>query len=266
MADRIRIIAAALLTGVALVFTASHADAQSARRDLVGELLRKDPTHIAGAETQPAENAVPPANRGTPANADTTFKDPPSDPRDGDAQFEQAKALMAAVDAILKDSADSRTDAAKLPSKDDFILPPFWRETREDREQKVRDLLDAALAVVTDVPVVDVQRKVEGMRKNIRDLEDQSAKLKEKQLTAPKDATLPGILNDTVASLETAIAENAKRIEAKRAQIAAAKAEIAAALEGCRRRASKPIRSICYSIACFRAILSASSQCSMPPR
>ena len=163
--------------------------------------------------------------------ATTAAKETPKDPRQGDTQYEQAKALMAAVDAILKDSADSRTDAAKLPSKDDFLLPPFWRETREDREQKVRDLLDAALAIVTDVPVVEVQKKVEGMRKNIRDLEDQSAKLKEKQLTAPKDATLPGILNDTIASLEAAIAENAKRIDVNRTEIAAAKAEIATALK-----------------------------------
>ena len=48
---------------------------------------------------------------------------------------------------------------------------------------------------------------------------------------APKDATLPGILNDTVASLETAIGENIKRIDANRAEIAAAKGEISAALK-----------------------------------
>ncbi len=131
---------------------------------------------------------------------------PPADPRAGEAGYEQAKNLMAAIDAILKDTADTRSGAAKLPSRDDFIIPPLWRETREDRNYKVRDLLDSALGIVTDVPVVDVQKKVEQLRRNIRDLDDQNAKLKEKQLIAPKDATLPGILNDTIASLETAIA------------------------------------------------------------
>lgn len=227
MAQPVRTLSAALLAGVTLVLMADVGGAQSARRDPVGDLIRKDAvaTHVAGAETQPDETAGP------PANGDTAAKETPKDPREGDTQYEQAKALMAAVDAILKDSADSRTDAAKLPSKDDFLLPPFWRETREDREQKVRDLLDAALAIVTDVPVVEVQKKVEGLRKNIRDLEDQTAKLKEKQLTAPKDATLPGILNDTIASLEAAIAENAKRIDVNRTEIAAAKAAIATALK-----------------------------------
>jgi len=41
----------------------------------------------------------------------------------------------------------------------------------------------------------------------IREIEDQNAALKEKQLGAPKDATLPGLLTDTVASLESAIEE-----------------------------------------------------------
>ena len=63
------------------------------------------------------------------------------------------------------------------------------------------------------------------------EIEDQNAKLKEKQVSAPKDATLPGILTDTVGSLETAIGENTKRIEANRAEIKAAKTEIFDALK-----------------------------------
>lgn len=197
--------------------------AQTARRDGIGELLRrwegKGETHIADAKSDAKASAPE-----QPAAAE------PRDPREGEAAYEQAKQLMAAIDAILKDTADNRSDAAKLPSRDDYIIPPMWRETREDRETKVRALLDGALSIVTDVPVVDVQKKVEGLRKNIRELEDQNAKLKEKQLTAPKDATLPGILTDTVGSLEGAIAENGKRIEANKAEIKAAKTEIAEAL------------------------------------
>lgn len=196
--------------------------AQSAKRDLLGELLAQQETK------QPKSNgaAAPAAAPGKDAKPEAA-----KDPRDGEVQYEQAKALMAAIDAVLRDTADQRADAAKLPSRDDYILPPIWTETREDRDTKVRALIDSALSIVTDVPIVEVQKKVEGLRKNIRDIEDQNVKLKEKQLSAPKDATLPGILNDTVGSLETAVAENGKRIEANRAEIKAAKGEIAAALK-----------------------------------
>ncbi len=222
---RMRRLAGVVCAGVSagVVAFAGPAVAQTAKRDAIADWLRGSgaagPTQIAETKT-PAQEApsAPPA---------ATAKDP----REGEPQYEQAKGLMAAIDAILKDTAETRADAQKLPSRDDYILPPLWTETREDRNAKVRGLLDSALSIVTDVPVVGVQKKVEGLRKNIRDLDDQNAKLKEKQLVAPKDATLPGILNDTIASLEGGIAENSKRIEANRAGIASAKEEIATALK-----------------------------------
>jgi hypothetical protein len=211
-------IAFCLLIAVA----ARPASAQTATRDAIAEWLHGP----AGATSTQVAQGQPDA-----PNSAVTTAPVPKDPREGEANYEQAKALMTAIDAILKDAADTRSGSAKLPSRDDYIIPPIWTETREDRNAKVRDLLDSALAIVTHVPVVDVQKKVEGLRKNIQDLEDQNAKLKEKQLVAPKDATLPGILNDTVASLETAIGENNKRIDANRTEIAAAKGEISTALK-----------------------------------
>ncbi|MGE0857089.1 MAG: hypothetical protein AB7L18_13460, partial [Hyphomicrobiaceae bacterium] len=95
----------------------------------------------------------------------------------------------------------------------------------------IRGLLDSALGIVTDVPVVDVQKKVEGLRGNIRELEDRIVKLKEKQLTAPKDGILPGVITDTVASLEDSIADAGKRIDGNRAEIAKAKSDIHEALK-----------------------------------
>jgi hypothetical protein len=209
-----------------LAFAAGPSSAQSARRDGIADLLQKaaPDTRIAQGKADIKTDPKP-----TPQAAAPT--EPPKDPREGDAAYEQAKALMAAIDAILKDTAENRADAAKLPSREDYIIPPMWRETREDREGKVRTLLDSALGIVTDVPVVDVQKKVEGLRRNIRELEDQNAKLKEKQVSAPKDATLPGILTDTVGSLDSAIGENVKRIDANKAEIKAAKSEIAQALK-----------------------------------
>src|SRR5690606_33783114 len=152
------------------------------------------------------------------------------DPREGDASYEQAKRLMRAIDDVLKDTAEQRSVASKLPKKDDFLLTPLWTETKEDREAKVRNLLDAALGIVTDVPVVDVQKKVEALRQNIHQLEDQLVQLKEKQLTAPKDGVLPGVITDTVDSLEGNIQDTYKRIEKNREEIKAAKQEIAASL------------------------------------
>ncbi|HXF53774.1 MAG TPA: hypothetical protein VNK52_06575 [Hyphomicrobiaceae bacterium] len=155
---------------------------------------------------------------------------PEKDPREGDPRFEQAKRLMAAVDAILQDAAKHRGAAKQLPSKDQYLVPPLWTETREDRERRVRDLLDAALGIVTDVPIVEVQRRIEERRRQIRELEDRIARLKEKQLTAPRSALLPGVLNDTVDSLRREIEDHEKRIAANREEIKAAKGEIAAAL------------------------------------
>ena len=212
-----------VLLAVGFSYLSGTASAQSARRDAISDLLAKpDARHV--TRVADTKGAAPDA-------ATAKLESAPKDPREGEAQYEQAKALMAAIDAVLKDTADSRADVPKLPSRDDYIVPPFWTETREDRNAKVHELLDSALSIVTNVPVVGVQKTVEGLRKNIRDLEDQTAKLKEKQLVAPKDATLPGILNDTVASLESGISENAKRIEANRAEIVAAKTEIAVALK-----------------------------------
>jgi len=150
--------------------------------------------------------------------------------REGDPSFEQAQRLMKAVDAILQDTAKNRGEAKKLSSEGDFLMKPLWTETREDREKKVRDLLDAAMGIVTDVPVVDVQRKIEGLRKNIRELDDRIVALREKQLTAPKDGVLPGYITDTVDSLGKDIEESKKRVEGNREEIAKAKAEVHAAL------------------------------------
>jgi hypothetical protein len=138
---------------------------------------------------------------------------------------------MKAVDAVLQDTAKNRGEARKLPSEKDFLMKPLWTETKEDREKKIRDLLDAALGVVTDVPVVDVQKKIEGLRKNIRELDERIVKLREKQIGAPKDAMLPSIFTDTVDSLAKDIEESKKKIELNREEIGKAKAEVVAALD-----------------------------------
>src|SRR5262245_58085704 len=165
---------------------------------------------VAPASAQsPAGQPPPAAARGSSAAPSATEKDP----REGDPSFEQAQRLMKAVDAILQDTAKNRAEARKLPSEKDFLMKPLWTETKEDREKKIRDLLDAALGIVIDVPVVEVQKKIEGLRKNIRELDDRIVKLREKQIGAPKDGVLPGYLTDTVDSLGKDIDETKKRSE-----------------------------------------------------
>lgn len=216
-----------VVIGVLLGFS-SGAHAQAAKRDAIADWLKsiEGKTANSSAATSPLDPTKKPA---TPA--DTPAKAATADPRDGDPQYEQAKALMTAIDTILRDAAETRAGENKLPSRDDYIIPPFWKETREDRNVKVRNLLDAALAVVTNSPVIEVQKRVETLRHNIRELEDANVKLKEKQLVAPKDATFPGILTDTVSSIGDQINENNKKIDANRAEIKTSKAEIAASLK-----------------------------------
>jgi polyhydroxyalkanoate synthesis regulator phasin len=211
MVTRLQAAVWALALMGATVPVSPEAMAQTSRRDGIADILARDGK--AGGSTPEAAG-----------------KAEPKDAREGDASYEQARRLMQAIDAVLQDAARHRSEARRLPSKDEYLVTPLWTETREDRERKIRDLLDAALGIVTDVPVVDVQRRVEGLRKNIRDLEDRIVRLKEKQLVAPKDSLLPGVLADTVDSLGREIDDAQRRIEENRSSIKAAKGEVSKAL------------------------------------
>lgn len=207
--------------------SASHARRRAAALAVVHGLFATAATPLLAQTKDGIGDLIGKAQPGAAAPAAPAAKDP----REGDAAYEQARRLMQAVDAILQDTARNRSEARKLPGKDEFIVPPLWTETKEDRERKIRDLLDAALGIVTDVPVVDVQKRIDERRRAIRDLEDKIAKLKEKQLAAPKDGLLPGIFTDTVDSLAKDVEEANKRIAANRDDIKAAKAEVLAALQ-----------------------------------
>jgi hypothetical protein len=183
------------------------------------------------AQSPTALSPAGPSPPGSVPGPSATPSAPEKDPREGDPSFEQAQRLMKAVDAILQDAAKNRSEARKLPSEKDFLMKPLWTETKEDREKKIRDLLDAALGIVTDVPVVEVQKKIEGLRKNIRELDDRIVKLREKQIGAPKDGVLPGLITDTVDSLGKDIDEAKKKIDLNHEEIAKAKGEVTIALD-----------------------------------
>ena len=203
------------LAAAALLAVAPSAFAQTSARDGIAALLKQNP----GSQVAQAN----PRMDGSEAAS--------KDPREGDPSYEQAQRLMKAVDAILQDTAKNRGEAKKLPSKNEFMVPLPWNETREDRERKIGDLMDSVLGVVTDVPVVDVQKKIDALRKNIRDLDDRVVALREKQLVAPKDGMLPGIVSDTVDSLGRDIEDTKKKIDLNKAEIKNQKAAIGAALQ-----------------------------------
>jgi hypothetical protein len=233
MRNMVRSSVSVLALGLAAGFFAASAAAQTASRYGIGDLLKGAPepgTQLAQSQAggQKAAPGTPTASGTVQATPEKAT--PEKDVREGDPSFEQAQRLMRAVDAILQDTAKNRGEAKKLPSEGDFLMKPLWTETREDREKKIRDLLDAAMGIVTDVPVVDVQKKIEGLRKNMRELDDRIVKLREKQLTAPKDGMLPGYITDTVDSLAKDIEDSKKRIDGNREEIAKAKEEILTAL------------------------------------
>ena len=154
------------------------AGSYSGRRDGISDLITRADSGVQTAQAeQPAANS--------PAAAPQTAA-PTADAKDADAGHEQAQRLMKAVDAILQDAAKNRGEARKLPAESDFILRPLWTETREDRERRIRDLLDSALGVVTDVPIVELQKKIEGLRKNIRELDDRSVPLAREAARRPQ--------------------------------------------------------------------------------
>ncbi len=202
---------------------------QPGSRDGIGDIIKRTDTGAQVVQAQVTPSA-PPAKTPPVAAQAPAAPEPPAN-RDADANSEQAQRLMKAVDALLQDAARNRGEARKLPTEKDYIVRPIWTETREDRERRIRELLDSALGVVTDVPVVDLQKKIEGLRKNIREHDDRIVRLREKQLIAPKDGMLPGYVTDTVDSLGKDIDETKRRIDLNRADIAKTKAEVQEALK-----------------------------------
>ena len=211
------VLALAVSLPLALTLNSASASAQASVRDRIADL-------ITGSTTKSPQQLAQ-----TGKAAETTAKPGTSeakDPRAGDKDYEQARRLMRAIDEILADTAQNRTKANKLPSKDDFILTPLWTETREDRQDRIRALMDSALGIVTDVPIVDIQKRIETLRKNITEIENNIVLMREKQLTAPQDSLMPGVISDTVTSLGKEIADSEKRIALNREQIEAAKDEV----------------------------------------
>lgn len=183
---------------------------------IFGSLLLSVAVCVSCASAAESPLAAPPAASGPQFQIDTSGL--------------QSQALLAAIDKILKRAAKEREAVKSLPERDRFILPPVWTETREDRENSVRQLLDSALDIVTDAPVLKLQDEVAKQREKIAAARERIASLREKRLGAPETGVMPGILTDTQSSLDKAIDGLQEDIKVREADIVRVKQEIGKAL------------------------------------
>jgi hypothetical protein len=162
--------------------------------------------------------------------ADTGTQAETRDPRAEDEAYQRSQRLLKAIDDILTDAAEERAKARDLPSQDNFVIPPLWSDTREANEKRVRRLLDSALEIITDAPIVEMQQDIAARRKAIGTMRDQITELKQERLSAPEDGILPGVFSETKESIDGSIAELERRIAENREEIDATKSRIRQAL------------------------------------
>jgi len=142
----------------------------------------------------------------------------------------QSQALLSAIDRILKRAAAEREAAKTLPEREKFLFPPIWVETREERESSVRQLLDSALAIVTDAPILQLQDEIRRQREKIAASKERIASLREKRLEAPQSGLMPGILTDTQGSIDKTVATLQEDMKSREADIARIKQDIGKSL------------------------------------
>jgi hypothetical protein len=173
-------------------------------------------------QTEPAAALQPSPEARQQAETDKALKE--------DKAYQQSRKLLSAIDDILTQTAEARAKMNDLPRKETYVIPPLWKETREDREANVRRLLDSVLEIVTDAPVVEMQEKLQTHRKAIATLKDEIATLRERRMQAPTAGFLPGILSETQGSIDATIKDREDRIKANTDEIGRIKQEIKVAL------------------------------------
>jgi hypothetical protein len=173
-----------------------------------------------------AQSASPTPQQPGAVPAAPTLANPPASPDRTYLNDKKAVELLAAIEDLLNRAAKQRSEMKDLPSRDKYVIPPLWQETREDREEKVRQLLDKVLEIVSDAPVVQHQETLRKHRKAITGLKDEITALREKRLKAPESGVLPGIWSETQSSIDDNIKELQARIKLNEDEIARVKAQI----------------------------------------
>jgi hypothetical protein len=148
-----------------------------------------------------------------------------------DLSQKKAIDLLAAIESLLTRAANERAELKDLPSRQNYVIPPLWKETREDREAQIRKLLDSVLEIITDAPVVQMQASLQDRRHAIAQLKDQITALRERRLSAPESGLMPGILSETQSSIDDKISDIEARIKSNEEEIAKGRLEIKEALK-----------------------------------
>ena len=117
-----------------------------------------------------------------------------------------------------------------MPARDKFLFEPVWTETREEREQAVRDLLDGALAIVTDAPILKLQEDIRKQQEKIASNRERIATFREKRLEVPQTGLLAGIFNRRLKSIDKSIATLEADIRQREASVVRIKQDIGKAL------------------------------------
>jgi hypothetical protein len=182
----------------------------------------------AAAQTPAANPAQAPAANPAPTAPPTPGAEPPVV---RDLSQKKAIDLLAAIESLLTRAANERAELKDLPSRENYVIPPLWKETREDREAQIRKLLDSVLEIVTDAPVVQMQASLQDRRHAIAQLRDQITALRERRLRAPESGLMPGILSETQSSIDDKIRDIEARIKSNEEEIAKGRLEIKEALK-----------------------------------
>ncbi len=160
-----------------------------------------------------------------PRFADVARAEPaaPRDPRAGDPDFKRSQQLFDALKDVLDEAAKRRLKRQTDP--DGALEDLFWRQFGADQNTRIRDLLSSAFEMMTDAPVVDIQRGIGKARDEIAKMRGQIAELKEKRIAAPPDdgwSSWLGVTEDK-RTITDAIEELEARIKGQEAEIAALK-------------------------------------------
>ncbi len=172
-----------------------------------------------------AEEAQPKAAN-TPPGVPSSTAAPQARQMQLDSSGLQSQALLASIDKILKRAATEREGAKNLPTRDKFLFDPVWTETREEREKEVRELLDSALAVVTDAPILKLQEDIRKQQDKVTANRDRIAILREKRLEDPQPGLLPTFFGETKESVDKSITALEADIKQREADILRIKLEI----------------------------------------
>ncbi len=116
------------------------------------------------------------------------------------------------------------------PNATNSCFRRFGPKRARTARTRCAQLLDSALGIVTDAPILKLQEEIGKQREKIAAARDKIAHFREKRLDAPESGLMPGILTDTQASINKSIEALEDDIKTREADIVRIKQDIGNAL------------------------------------